>query len=957
MDNSTISTSASNYGKQGSGELLHTSSGLTRRHGFRRKDTFESVVRERSQRQAGINGTRKKEDTNPGYQSITRTSSSKNQEADVGYQKPTALHQNTTTSIRTYKSGTDDKENPEFESQGQTEWWDRTIDWKTGGTGADGSTSSTKRELDLNKHYGRLRERTRAETSLINRVKSFPKSFKPGTCQDISSVNHTSQILYKPDWSHSLPFRKKSDSGPSDIPEGGQSIQERIDKLFSSAGEKSAWGTFPRRFSTEESKTSVQRRASFICSQKGTDSSDAETSHCFGTKSLDRARSRHTIANQIRSDRAAGGVTAVTSPSTEENRPYEKEVISPVNAMLGERVGKPQEQEEAKDKTLLNPAGDQDVFHSHLKRKKTEDGKKGSEGLTVPSSASVKNKIKQFEALAQKAVSEIPFPRWTSLKQDKELDGIKKSKSAKDIAGQREVRLKEMTNGIKSSSAEERRLSERSLSVDEGGQKMMSREVERYNLTENKNKPFEDFSAYQKLNRTENKGPKENSRKSGEDRTDFFKVSNPQESIHVQPKKLPSAVGEEKSQTNFLNSTPLIPPLNQTVKASPTASKNRSPSVKALDLDSPPDPLPPTTSSKSSLTDPLPVHMKTPSMGRKHMQDLTAWVAGLRPGYKCWNDEGSVFDDDDQSTQRDDDSNYDSDSGGSSVTITSNMSQSDRPSFSVSLSELCSFAGPDFESDDEEDDWESVSRRSASVCSDMSVFSCVSTLATEELDRLLEDVRTVEDDNIKDYEDVQVVVLHKEVGVGLGFSLAGGVDQNKPVTVHKVFPSGVAAQQGTITEGDMVLSINGSSFRQSTHREALDVLKKAKSRSMGVVVLRRDDISVAAAIVAPEVNEDATQAQYETGQHVCVQLQKNSRHLGFSLHGGVGSTEGNVPLTVKKIFHGGPVDKVFPGDEVLEIDGMSMVAMRCLEAWNFIKKLPQGSVEVVLRRPLKHQQT
>lgn len=38
---------------------------------------------------------------------------------------------------------------------------------------------------------------------------------------------------------------------------------------------------------------------------------------------------------------------------------------------------------------------------------------------------------------------------------------------------------------------------------------------------------------------------------------------------------------------------------------------------------------------------------------------------------------------------------------------------------------------------------------------------------------------------LQDYDNVQVVVLHKEVGVGLGFSLAGGVDQNKPVTVRK----------------------------------------------------------------------------------------------------------------------------------------------------------------------------
>lgn len=38
---------------------------------------------------------------------------------------------------------------------------------------------------------------------------------------------------------------------------------------------------------------------------------------------------------------------------------------------------------------------------------------------------------------------------------------------------------------------------------------------------------------------------------------------------------------------------------------------------------------------------------------------------------------------------------------------------------------------------------------------------------------------------LQDCNDVQVVVLHKDVGVGMGFSMAGGVDQNKPVTVRK----------------------------------------------------------------------------------------------------------------------------------------------------------------------------
>lgn len=36
---------------------------------------------------------------------------------------------------------------------------------------------------------------------------------------------------------------------------------------------------------------------------------------------------------------------------------------------------------------------------------------------------------------------------------------------------------------------------------------------------------------------------------------------------------------------------------------------------------------------------------------------------------------------------------------------------------------------------------------------------------------------------LQNYEDVHVIVLHKETGSGLGFTVAGGVDQNKPVTV------------------------------------------------------------------------------------------------------------------------------------------------------------------------------
>ncbi|KAI2655299.1 Pro-interleukin-16 [Labeo rohita] len=316
-------------------------------------------------------------------------------------------------------------------------------------------------------------------------------------------------------------------------------------------------------------------------------------------------------------------------------------------------------------------------------------------------------------------------------------------------------------------------------------------------------------------------------------------------------------------------------------------------------------------------------------------KDLTT----VTPSMARWSSDEEEYDDDDEET----DTEEDSDSGESSVTITSNMSQSDRKSFSLSLTELCSYGGVDYKSSDgwlSEDDEELPSRRTASLSSDISAFSSVTLLSTDELDRLLDDVRGLGDETLQKYEDVQVVVLHKEVGSGLGFTLAGGVDQNKPVTVHRVIPGGVAAQEGSIFEGAQVLSINGSALQNSAHWEALRILRKARGQGMAVVVLQSGNS-----------RKEANERTGITGSKVRVILNKSSSDLGFSLEGGVGSSSGDKPLTVQKIFRGGPANEVFPGDELLEVQGQSLVGMMRLEAWNLIKKLPSGPVEVLLHRP------
>ncbi|XP_076826228.1 uncharacterized protein LOC143473219 isoform X4 [Brachyhypopomus gauderio] len=304
------------------------------------------------------------------------------------------------------------------------------------------------------------------------------------------------------------------------------------------------------------------------------------------------------------------------------------------------------------------------------------------------------------------------------------------------------------------------------------------------------------------------------------------------------------------------------------------------------------------------------------------------------------------IDGDEEETER----GYDSDSGESSVTITSNMSQSDHRSFSLSFVDLCNLGGLDClpsaggRAKDEEM-W--MSNRSASLSSDASILSCVTLLGTEELDCLLDDVRGLGNDTLENYEDVHVVVLHKEVGTGLGFTVAGGVDQNKPITVHRVFPCGAAAHEGSIHEGDQVLSINGTALHNSAHWEALRTLRKARVRGMAVVVLRKGDV------IEPQHNskDSPLSPAGKPGLILRVTLTKSAFDLGFSLEGGVASSLGDRPLTVQKIFQGGPIGNVFPGDELLEIQGQSLGGLRRLEAWNLIKRLPPGPVEVLLHRP------
>ncbi|KAK7912934.1 hypothetical protein WMY93_013145 [Mugilogobius chulae] len=233
--------------------------------------------------------------------------------------------------------------------------------------------------------------------------------------------------------------------------------------------------------------------------------------------------------------------------------------------------------------------------------------------------------------------------------------------------------------------------------------------------------------------------------------------------------------------------------------------------------------------------------------------------------------------------------------------------------------------------------------------------SVLSVLPSEEVQQLIQDVQALDPEELK-LEDIHVVILHKEEGAGLGFTIAGGSDlENKEASVHRVFPSGLAAQEGTIQKGDQVLSINGQSLSEATHSEATAALRQARTLSVAVVVVCKRPEQEQEGEERERVQEESCvsgNALEQEGDIITVTLDKGCGGVGFTLEGGKGSIHGDKPLVVNRVFSAGAAEQsgLQSGDEVVTVQGLNLTDMTRFEAWNYIKGLPEGVVTVTVRR-------
>ncbi|MEE6503288.1 hypothetical protein FKM82_004792 [Ascaphus truei] len=274
--------------------------------------------------------------------------------------------------------------------------------------------------------------------------------------------------------------------------------------------------------------------------------------------------------------------------------------------------------------------------------------------------------------------------------------------------------------------------------------------------------------------------------------------------------------------------------------------------------------------------------------------------------------------------------------------------------FSVNLSELRGYGAGQQEK--EEDISEQPQSLSSAATPGQSV---ISLLPLEELTQLMEEVKVLDQETLKQFDDIHVVVLHKEEGSGLGFSLAGGLDlENKAITVHRVFPNGLTSQEGTIQKGDTVLSINGKSLKGVTHPDALGILRQARHPRQAVIVIKKEteeaqtpESPSEAAFCA--LTDHSTAPDWEdTGSIITVTLEKSLAGLGFSLDGGKGSVHGDKPIVINRIFKGVSEknNAVQPGDELLQLASIHLQGLTRFEAWTAIKSLPSGPVQATIRR-------
>ncbi|CAH0562357.1 unnamed protein product [Brassicogethes aeneus] len=202
----------------------------------------------------------------------------------------------------------------------------------------------------------------------------------------------------------------------------------------------------------------------------------------------------------------------------------------------------------------------------------------------------------------------------------------------------------------------------------------------------------------------------------------------------------------------------------------------------------------------------------------------------------------------------------------------------------------------------------------------------------------------------------KTVILKLDEGVNLGVSLNG---ENKDITIQRIRYGSAAYQDGRLKRGDKIISINGRNTKGLTYENAQEILKEPLNEF--TIVIEERDIAPApspsrrlsSALKSPDLKSPPVETSQKSATNIITLNKDGGAGLGFSIEGGKDSPLGDVPLLVKKIFQGGAAEKggdLHVGDEIIAINEKSFKTCSRIEAWNLMKKLPDGKVTIHIHR-------
>ncbi|CAE1249174.1 unnamed protein product [Acanthosepion pharaonis] len=181
--------------------------------------------------------------------------------------------------------------------------------------------------------------------------------------------------------------------------------------------------------------------------------------------------------------------------------------------------------------------------------------------------------------------------------------------------------------------------------------------------------------------------------------------------------------------------------------------------------------------------------------------------------------------------------------------------------------------------------------------------------------------------------EIHIAILEKDATEKIGIRLKKGEKQELVISLLE--PDGAAIKQKFILIGDCLLLVNGKPAWNQTVMDMKVWLQTIETRI--ILVLGRHPLD----------------GEENDCEYMDIIFHKTVTGIGFCLEGGVGCPLGDRPISVKRIFKGGPAEKggqLMVGDEILKVNDMDFRKQRHFVAWNHLKFLPAGEVKLHICR-------